>query len=186
MYITQKYSSLQIFKKKICLILSSFFLMLSIYSCIPQKDFPVFIPKNNQYGFKEIVITNGCFDVFLEVSAETVISDTNYIIPIEIRVSNYKEDTLHVKIKEIKSYLKTDKNEIYEGVVETSIDTMITNLYVWEKIPFNIEFKTFNTGCLDYRNHKGFAGMHSLEIIVPEIIINDLVFLEKKAFFLCK
>jgi len=165
---------------KVCYILFFTILSLGVYSCIPRSAFPIFVPPKNKE--EAYIIKSDRLNMFLVVSGETIISDTNYIIPVDIVISNYMNDTLHIKIKDIRAYLTTNKNEIFEGVVEKNIDTVITNLEKNKNVlPFVIEFKTFNSNCI-----KSYLDMRNLEIIIPEIIINKTNFPKKNAFFLCK
>jgi hypothetical protein len=169
-----------------------FVILVSIgFFCCRPNSFPIFVPKYTLNTFKADIIKNDSFYVFVEIP-KTHISDTNYIIFVEMGICNYIDDTLSVKIKNIKaclnvkkrrrtgySFLKSTKDEIFEGVA--SIDTVTANLQSRQKILFIIDFKTFNRSCI---NH--FTDMRSLEITIPEIIINDSIFSERRAFFLCK
>jgi len=154
--------------------------LVGMCSCIP-KSFPIFVPKSNKYGFKDAIIKSDNFDVFLEVSAETTISDTNYIIPVDIVISNHMNDALHIKTKDIKAYLTANKDEVFEGVAERGVDTIIAKRNIERMIPFIIEFKTFNRSCIRY-----FTDINSLEIIISDLIINDSILFNKNVFFLCK
>jgi hypothetical protein len=151
--------------------------------CLKIPRFPVFL--TNDYKDKADIIKNDSFYIFVQPMVETVLSDTNYIIPVEIGIYNYIDDSLSIKVKKIEAYLKNDKNknEVFKGIVNISIDTVTANLQIWKRIPFTIEFKDFNRNCVikitDFDNY-------NMDIILYEMTVNELYFPEKKVYFICR
>lgn len=161
-------------------------LIISVYSCILDKPgyrFPVFLTED--YKSEVNIVKNDGFNIFIKPTIETVISDSNYIVPVEIGISNCINETLSLKIKDIEVYLKNKKkkDEVFKGQIGIRIDTTITNLQTREIIPIIVEFKSFNRNYIskitDFDNY-------TMEIILYGITINKLYFSEKRIFFVCR
>jgi hypothetical protein len=128
------------------------------------------------------IIKNNSFDISVNAVIPPIISDTGYIIPIEIIICNYMNDKFLIKIKNIEFHLKNNKNEVFAGSIDVNIDTAISNLQT-KKLPFDLEFRDFNRG---YIKNVGELVNYRLEIIFPETIINQSVFSERRVLFFCK
>ncbi|MDL2214722.1 hypothetical protein LJC00_00850, partial [Dysgonomonas sp. OttesenSCG-928-M03] len=105
------------------------------------------------------------------------------VIPVEIGITNYMSDTLNIKINEIKAYFKGNKNIIFEGIMNTSIDTVITDLQMKIRIPVMIKLDKLNRNSFnmltDLNNYR-------LEILFPRTIVNDSIIYDKNMFFVGK
>jgi hypothetical protein len=149
--------------------------------CLKIPRFPVFL--TNDYKNMADIIKNDSLYIFIQPMVETILSDTNYIIPVEIGMYNYTNNSLSVKIRTIEAYLQNDKNEIFKGIVNISIDTMIVSLHAREKTPFIIEFKDFNRSCV---NKMTDFDNYNMDIILYEMTVNKRYYPEKKNSFICR
>lgn len=129
------------------------------------------------------IIKNDSLFLNIRAVTETMLSDSNYIIPVDIVICNYTKNSINIKIGEIEAYLKNSKNErdVFNGLAPT-IDTVIKPNGL-KTISLQMKFRDFNSSYVhkitDFDNY-------TMTVFFRKININKLIVQEKKVFFICK
>jgi hypothetical protein len=174
-----------------------YILFLSILICSYSCRIPIYLFTAKDGKFGENVIKNDSFSVYVNpitvvwndanfIADETEWTLTNndgYVIPVEIEINNYMNNTLNIKINDIKAYFRGNKNEVFDGVIDTSIDTIIINLQTKVRIPFIIKLNNLNRNNFNYYTD---LNNYTLEILFPQINVNEYITHNKNTLFIGK